>query len=93
MKKYLVFSLILLSNTCFADQLLNTYHIKRVFAEGTAQAGFYTAEALPECKWGIMYIDLSNPTGKVLMSIALTAKATNQVIKRMDYTVSPVSTC
>jgi hypothetical protein len=77
-----------------ADFLTRSFHVKRVFAQGTALAGFYTVESLPECQWGIFYIDLSNDAGRALFSMALTAKASNWEIKRVDYTVDATSaTC
>jgi hypothetical protein len=93
MKKYLFLILFSISSASMADQLVNTYHIKRIFAEGASTAGFYTTEGLPECKWGIMYISLGNEVGKAQLSIALTAKTANQTIKRLDFTVDAAGVC
>jgi|GEM_PF-1153066 len=77
-----------------ADSLTRSFHVKRIFAQGTALAGFYTVEPLPECQWGIFYIDLENDTGRALYSAALTAKASNWKISHVTYTVSPTTgTC
>jgi len=93
MYRYLAVVLVFVSTVCTADQLLNTYHISRIFAEGSSQAGFYTSEGLPQCLYEIMYIDLSNEGGKAQFSMALTAKTSNQTIKRLDYIVNTGGAC
>lgn len=89
----LILMVFFFSSSSIADQLLNTYHVKRIFAESSTIAGFYAAEGLTECKWGIMYIDLSKEAGKAQFSIVLTAKTVNQTITRMDYTVNTDGAC
>lgn len=93
--KKLVLSLVLFSSATFsqADQLLKTFTVKQVFSEGTSTAGFYPNESLPECKWGLMYVDLSKDSGKAAFSMLLAAKAAGQEIVRIDYTVSATETC
>lgn len=38
------------------------------------------------CPWGVVYVDLTNEGGKAKLSIALTAKSAERVIRRLDYT-------
>ncbi|WP_143247566.1 hypothetical protein [Agaribacterium haliotis] len=68
-----------------ADSLGRVVHIKRIFSEGSTTAGFYIKESLPECLWGLMYIDLSKESGKAIFSLVLTAKTADQSIVRIDY--------
>ena len=93
MKYILGLTFLLLASAASADQILGNKTINRIFSEGGATAGFYTQEGLPECKWGIMYIDLSKESGKAMFSIALSAKVTGDKINRIDYTVSSSGTC
>ena len=93
-KKIFIISLLLcLSSFTLADQLYGPYTVKRIFSEGTHTGGFYPNEALPECKWSLMYIDLSKESGKAIFSMLLAAKAANQKIVRIDYSVSAGETC
>lgn len=93
--KKMVLSLVLFLGASFsqADQLLKTFTVKRLFSEGDSIAGFYPNESLPECKWGLMYIDLSKESGKAIFSMLLAAKATGQEIVRIDYAISSEETC
>ena len=68
-----------------AEQILGSKTVLRTFSEGSAKAGFYTKEGLQECKWGIMYIDLSTEAGKAMFSQVLTAKTAGFKIVRIDY--------
>ncbi len=45
------------------------------------------------CVYNTIYIDVSNDTGKVMMSAALTARATGSPLSRVDYTVSAGNIC
>lgn len=92
--KYLLALLIMtISYSVMAEGLGRVVHVKRIFSEGESRAGFYTQEALPECKWGLMYISLSNESGKAMFSLILTAKATNASLVRIDYTKSEDDKC
>ena len=93
MKNIILAILFLASSGSHADQLLETFHVSRTFAEGDSTGGFYTQEDLSECKWGLMYIDLSKESGKANFALVLTAKTANQPIVRIDYTVSSSGTC
>lgn len=62
-----------------------TVHIDKVFAEGESLAGFYTKESLPECLWGLMYINLATDSGKALFTLVLSAQARGAVVSRIDY--------
>jgi len=77
----------------FSAQLSRELTVKRIFSEGSHIAGFYSNEDLPECKWGIMYMDLSKESGKAIFALILSAKAANQKIVRIDYRVSDNETC
>ncbi len=77
----------------FADQTLETKSIGQVFSEGSSTAGFYTVEGLPQCKYQIMYIDLSDEAGKAQFSMVLSAKAAGQKVVRMDYNLGPDNRC
>ncbi|MBL4589099.1 MAG: hypothetical protein JKY11_03345 [Alphaproteobacteria bacterium] len=85
MKYLLTIIFALVSSDAFAAKFEETRHVKRVFTESNNIAGFYTVEGLPQCVYGIMYIDLSTDTGRALFSIVLTAKSLNWEIRRMDY--------
>ncbi|TVZ40603.1 hypothetical protein P886_5037 [Alteromonadaceae bacterium 2753L.S.0a.02] len=62
-----------------------TVHIDKVFAEGESLAGFYTKESLPECLWGLMYINLATDSGKALFTLVLSAQARGALVSRIDY--------
>ncbi len=94
LKNYIILIAIFLMPTLSqADQLLKTFTVKRVFSEGSHTGGFYPNESLPECKWGLMYVDLSKESGKAIFSLLLSAKAASQSIVRIDYAVSSSGTC
>lgn len=94
LKKIIItFVLILISSVSLAEQLSTPKTVKRIFTEGSAAAGFYTVEGISECKWGIMYLDLSTEAGKGMLSQVLTAKSTGFKVVRVDYTVSSNGTC
>lgn len=76
-----------------ADQTLQIYHVLTVFAESGTSAGFFPKEPLPQCLYGIMYIDLSSPAGKANMALVTSAKSMGWAITRMDYTKLPNGTC
>ena len=76
-----------------ADQLQRPFTVKQIFAEGNTTAGFYPYEPLPECKWNIMYLDLTKESGKASFSLLIAAKAASYTIRRIDYTVSSLGTC
>ena len=93
-KKLAVSLVLLLGGTLTqADQLQRAFTVKQVFSEGASTAGFYPNEALPECKWGLMYVDLNKESGKATFSMLLAAKAASQTIVRIDYAVRADDTC
>ena len=86
--------LFVISIQTFAIEILNReIHISRTFAESTSTAGFYTKEPLPECLWGLMYINLASDSGKAIFTMALTAKTANQPVVRIDYVKESNGTC
>lgn len=52
-----------------ADQLIGHYKIRVVFAEASDTGGFYLTEDLPQCLFGLMYLDLSSSAGKARFAI------------------------
>lgn len=86
-------SLLFITSGAFANQISTNKTVTRIFSEGENRAGFYTAEGLSECKWGIMYINLSNYAGRAMMSQLLTAKSAGFKVVRIDYAVSSSGTC
>ncbi|MDX1303029.1 hypothetical protein [Photobacterium sp.] len=76
-----------------AEQITTPKTVKRVFSEGTTSAGFYTNEGISQCKWGIMYMDLSTESGKAQFSQVLTAKTAGFKVIRIDYTIRSSGTC
>ncbi|CCN48808.1 conserved hypothetical protein [Vibrio nigripulchritudo MADA3029] len=87
--RYFLISLIILFPFySVASQILEPKTIVRTFSEGSSKAGFYTSEGLLQCKWGIMYIDLSTEAGKAMFSQVLTAKSAGFKVVRIDYTKS-----
>jgi hypothetical protein len=60
--------------------------VKRIFAEGQAGGGFYTAEDISaDCLWGLFYIDMSGPGGRGQLALLISAKAQNLRLQRVDY--------
>ena len=82
-----------LSSVVLAAQISTPKTVKTIFTEGSTAAGFYAVEGIPECKWGIMYMNLSTPTGKGMLSQILTAKSAGFKVVRIDYSVSASGTC
>lgn len=89
----LIVAVALLSSSALADQITRELHITRIFAEGANGAGFYVAEPLPECQWGIVYIDLSKESGKAIFSLALAAKTAREPVVRIDYSLDSIGKC
>ncbi|WP_196158627.1 hypothetical protein [Reinekea sp. G2M2-21] len=85
--------LVCTSALVLAENLGRTIHVNRVFSEGASTAGFYPVESLPECKWGLMYIDLSTEGGKAIFSLVLTAKTAGHAVIRVDYTKDSSDKC
>jgi hypothetical protein len=90
---FLVFATLLTASVASAVQNLQVHTIKTIFAEGYGQAGFYTVGGLTQCLYQVMYIDLNSESGKAQLSLAISAKAANQKIVRMDYVVAPEGQC
>ena len=88
--KEILFGLILIlsSAVAAADEFLETRTVLRILSENQTTAGFYTKEGLTQCKWGIMFIDLSSEAGRAQFSMILTAKVAGQKIIRMNYIIS-----
>lgn len=84
---------VLLSGMANAEQLLETRHVKRVFAESSNQGGFYTTEGLSMCPYSIMFINLATEDGRANYATVLTAKSLNWSIVRMDYIIQPSGIC
>ena len=87
MKSIVIFLLLFSSVIASAATLNETRTVKRIFSEGTKTGGFYTVEGLPQCLYQIMYINLETDAGKAQFSMLLSAKAANQKIVRIDYSV------
>ena len=47
-----------------AANMYGPYQVKSLFAESANTAGFFVVEGLPQCLYGLMYIDLSSAAGK-----------------------------
>jgi hypothetical protein len=92
-KSLFILVLITLSHSSLADKLSGPYTVSRIFAEGASRAGFYPAEGLAECTYGLFYIDLTTESGKAILSLVLTAKSTGQKVVRVDYDTSESETC
>ena len=82
-----------ISFVSLANQITTPKIVKRIFSEGSTTAGFYTVEGISECKWGIMYLNLSTESGKGMFSQVLAAKSAGFKVVRIDYTVSTSGTC
>ncbi|CCN35975.1 conserved hypothetical protein [Vibrio nigripulchritudo SFn27] len=94
LKKLIIASVLMsVSSALLAAQISTPKTVKRVFSEGATSAGFYTVEGIPECKWGIMYLNLSTEAGKGMFSQVLTAKSAGFKVVRIDYAVSSSGTC
>jgi hypothetical protein len=85
--------LISISSVSLAAQISTPKTVKRIFTEGSTGAGFYAVEGISDCKWGIMYLNLSTEAGKGMLSQVLTAKSAGFKVVRIDYTVSSSGTC
>jgi len=73
-------------------------HVLRVFSEGQSKAGFFTTENISaDCLWGLMYVDLSSPTGRGQLALLMQAKAQGLKLARVDFTRSatgyPAGSC
>jgi len=94
MFKKLVISIVALASVLVTAETLDRFiHVNRMFSEGISTAGFYPVENLPECKWGLMYIDLATESGRAIFSLALTAKIASHSVVRVDYTVDTSGKC
>ncbi|QUJ67370.1 hypothetical protein KDD30_15230 [Photobacterium sp. GJ3] len=99
MKKILctLFGLISFSSSVMANQsdleINQSFTITTVFSEGTTTAGFYTAEGIKDCQWGIMYLELSTESGKAMFSQVLAAKSAGFKVIRIDYKKNENATC
>ncbi len=100
MKNIIVISAALFAaSLSHADKLQEVRTITTVFSESASTAGFYTQEGLPQCKWGIMFIDMRDSSGNekqsgtAQFSLALTAKTAKFNVTRMDYVVAEDGTC
>ena len=87
-KKVLLIALCLIAPVAISATLQESHTVSQILAEHGNKAGFYTEEGLPQCLWGVMFIDLSNKAGKAHLSLALSAKMGGLKVVRMDYTVS-----
>lgn len=94
--KYLLFGLILSLISVFtqAAQVTGIKTVNQIFTVTGARAGFSTVEGLPaQCTYGLMYIDLTQPSGKAQLAQVLTAKTAGHKIVRLDYTINPDQLC
>jgi hypothetical protein len=93
-KKLVVTAVLMsISSVAFSAQISAPKTVKRIFSEGSTGAGFYATEGITECRWGIMYLNLSTEAGKAMFSQLLTAKSAGFKVVRIDYTVSSSGTC
>jgi len=76
-----------------AAQLLGAYKVKSVFAEGTDTAGLFLVEDLPQCLYGLMYIDLSSNAGRAKLALLTSAKMGGWKITRIDFTQAANGKC
>lgn len=61
-------------------------HVLRVFTEGQSTAGFFTVENISaDCLWGLMYVDLSTPSGRGRLALLMQAKAQGLKLQRVDF--------
>lgn len=86
-----VLVLLLPVNASRADQILGTYHVKTLFSEpGTA--GVYFEEPLPQCQFGLMYVDLGTTEGKARLALLTSARMGGWPVVRLDYSRDAVTT-
>ena len=93
-KKLIITSVLMsISSVVLAAQITTPKTVKRIFTEGSTSAGFYAVEGMTECRWGIMYLNLSTEAGKGMLSQVLTAKSDGFKVVRIDYSTSASGTC
>ena len=95
MKKCLLislFSIFMFTSTVLAEQALNL-HVGQIFAESASTAGFYPAEGLKDCKWDIIYIDLSKEAGQAQFKLLISSKKEKWTLMRVDYKKQEDGTC
>ena len=76
-----------------AANMYGPYQVKSLFAESANTAGFFVVEGLPQCLYGLMYIDLSSAAGKGQFALLTSAKMGGWKITRIDYTQSANGAC
>lgn len=76
----------------------NDLHVLRIFSEGQSTAGFFTVESISaDCLWGLMYLDLSTPSGRGQLALLMQAKSQGLKLQRVDFSKDapgyPAGTC
>lgn len=95
-KLFLFWSVLLIglsfTGTACADSMNGRYQVQALFSEpGTA--GMYLKEGLPQCLFGVMYINLGSPEGKAILALLMSAKISGMVVTRLDYTLDANTKC
>ena len=68
--------------------------VLRIFSEGASSAGFYPSENIQgDCKWNLIYVDMSTPSGRGMFALLLQAKAQSLSLARVDYIKNNDTTC
>lgn len=83
----------LVTGPAYADQLLGRFKVKVLFAETSDTAGVYLVEDLPQCLYGLMYIDITSSAGKARLALLTTAKSAGWSVTRLDYTKDANGKC
>lgn len=68
--------------------------VLRVFSEGATSAGFYPNENIQDvCKWNLIYLDMSTPSGRGMFALLMQAKAQSLSLVRVDFVRNSDTTC
>lgn len=68
--------------------------VLRLFSEGANSGGFYPNENIQDvCKWNLIYIDMSTPSGRGMFALLVQAKAQSLNLVRVDFIRNSDTTC
>ena len=95
-KLFLFWSVLLVgvgfAGSASADSMTGRYQVQALFSE-SGTAGVYLKEGLPQCLFGVMYINLGSPEGKAILALLMSAKVSGMVVTRLDYTRDANTKC
>src|SRR5690349_5885808 len=73
-----------------ADTLLTSRYVDEIGAHTNAGQGFVSfVGGHPDCKYGVIYIDLDNNGGRAGYAALLTAKRSGAAVYRIAYAIQP----